>query len=107
MHPSYYYRAHCCILVFDVTRKVTYQHLSDWYAELREYCPDIPCVLVANKIDVDYNVSARMVSMSFYRHTLFIVYQLLFPFVYFIITMPRPCLFASGDEEKFQICSQK
>jgi len=22
MHPSYYYRAHCCVLVFDVTRKV-------------------------------------------------------------------------------------
>ena len=56
MHPSYYYRAHCCILVFDVTRKITYQHLSDWYKELREYCPSIPCVLVANKIDVDYNV---------------------------------------------------
>ena len=31
MHPSYYYRAHCCIMVFDVTRKVTYQHLADWF----------------------------------------------------------------------------
>jgi small GTP-binding protein len=57
MHPSYYYRAHCCILLFDVTRKVTYQHLADWYKELREYCENIPVVLVANKIDVDYNVS--------------------------------------------------
>lgn len=56
MHPSYYYRSHCCILVFDVTRKITYQHLSDWYKELREHCENIPCVLVANKIDVDYNV---------------------------------------------------
>ena len=56
MHPSYYYRAHCCILVFDVTRKITYQHLSDWFKELREYCNDIPCILVANKIDVDYQV---------------------------------------------------
>lgn len=53
-----YYRAHCCILVFDVTRKVTYQHLSDWYQELRDHCDNIPCVLVANKIDVDYNVSS-------------------------------------------------
>ena len=34
MHPSYYYRAHCCILVFDVTRKVTYQHLADWFVIL-------------------------------------------------------------------------
>jgi Rab-like protein 2 len=59
MHPSYYYRAHCCILVFDVTRKITYQHLTDWYTELREYCEDIPCVLVANKIDVDYNVTRK------------------------------------------------
>jgi Rab-like protein 2 len=59
MHPSYYYRAHCCVLVFDVTRKLTYQHLTDWYAELREYCPDIPVVLVANKIDVDYNVTRK------------------------------------------------
>ena len=57
MHPSYYYRAHVCILVFDVTRKATYSHLNDWYKELREYCPDIPVVLAANKIDVDYNVS--------------------------------------------------
>lgn len=59
MHPSYYYRAHCCILVFDVTRKMTYQHLSDWYKELRDYCENIPCILVANKIDVDYNVTRK------------------------------------------------
>lgn len=30
MHPSYYYKAHACILVFDVTRKVTYQNLANW-----------------------------------------------------------------------------
>lgn len=57
MHPSYYYRAHACVLVFDVTRKITYKNLTDWYGELRQYCEGIPCLLVANKIDVDYNVS--------------------------------------------------
>lgn len=56
MHPSYYYRAHACVLVFDVTRKATYKNLTDWYGELRQYCEGIPCLLVANKIDVDYNV---------------------------------------------------
>jgi hypothetical protein len=47
-----------CVLgqVFDVTRKVTYQNLPNWYQELREYCENIPCFLVANKIDVDLNV---------------------------------------------------
>ncbi len=30
MHSSYYYRAHACIMVFDVTRKVTYKNLETW-----------------------------------------------------------------------------
>lgn len=59
MHASYYYKAHACILVFDVTRKVTYQNLTQWYSELREHCETIPCLCVANKIDVDYAVTSK------------------------------------------------
>lgn len=59
MHPSYYYKAHACILVFDVTRKVTYQNLANWYQELRNYCESIPCICVANKIDVDEKVTTK------------------------------------------------
>mmetsp|Transcript_18180 Transcript_18180/g.53776 ORF Transcript_18180/g.53776 Transcript_18180/m.53776 type:complete len:157 (+) Transcript_18180:2-472(+) len=59
MHPAYYHKAHACILCFDVTRKATYQHLSDWYDELRESCENIPCILVANKIDIDYQVTRK------------------------------------------------
>ena len=44
---------------FDVTRKVTYKNLDRWYQELREYCPGIPTICVANKIDVDYRVTER------------------------------------------------
>ncbi|CAI8027240.1 Rab-like protein 2A, partial [Geodia barretti] len=51
MHTSYYHQAHACILVFDVTRKITYKNLQHWYSELRQNRPDIPCILVANKID--------------------------------------------------------
>jgi Rab-like protein 2 len=56
MHPSYYHRAHACILVFDVSRKLTYQHLEEWYKELQTYRPGLPTLVVANKIDVDYAV---------------------------------------------------
>ena len=42
--------------VFDVTRKQTYINLKQWYSELRQYCESIPCLLVGNKIDVDYRV---------------------------------------------------
>ena len=37
--------------VFDVSRKVTYKNLSQWYKELREYREKIPVLCVANKID--------------------------------------------------------
>ncbi|KDO27046.1 hypothetical protein SPRG_07757 [Saprolegnia parasitica CBS 223.65] len=63
MHPSYYFGASACILVFDVTRKTTYQHLADWYKELREYCENIPCFLAANKIDVDLEVTNKSSSL--------------------------------------------
>jgi Rab-like protein 2 len=59
MHPSYYHRANACILVFDVCRKSTYQHLEDWYKEMRRYSENIPCICVANKIDVNYEVTKK------------------------------------------------
>ncbi|XP_076806895.1 rab-like protein 2A [Clavelina lepadiformis] len=59
MHPSYYHQAQACILVFDATRKITYKNLTNWYRELRKYRPNIPCLLVANKIDADLGVTQR------------------------------------------------
>ncbi|NXT71829.1 RBL2A protein, partial [Chaetops frenatus] len=72
MHASYYHQAHACIMVFDVQRKVTYKNLNSWYKELREFRPEIPCIVVANKIDVDMKVTqksfnfARKFSLPFY-----------------------------------------
>jgi len=72
MHPSYYHSAHACILVFDSTRKTTYKNLANWYREVRQYRPEIPCILVANKIDVDLSVTkkqfnfAKKYSLPFY-----------------------------------------
>ncbi|XP_028916865.1 rab-like protein 2A isoform X2 [Ornithorhynchus anatinus] len=65
LHASYYHKAHACIMVFDVQRKVTYKNLGGWYKELREFRPEIPCVLVANKIDADMKVTQR--SFNFAR----------------------------------------
>uniref|UniRef100_A0A8C8VMV5 Rab-like protein 2B n=1 Tax=Pelusios castaneus TaxID=367368 RepID=A0A8C8VMV5_9SAUR len=72
MHASYYHKAHACIMVFDVQRKITYKNLSNWYKELREFRPEIPCIVVANKIDADMKVTqksfsfARKFSLPFY-----------------------------------------
>lgn len=59
VHPAYYDDASACVLVFDVTRKATYQHLSTWFEELRSACGRIPCICVANKIDMNYKVTAK------------------------------------------------
>ncbi|KAJ3109833.1 Rab-like protein 2A [Phlyctochytrium planicorne] len=54
MHPSYYISAHCCILCFDMTRKITYKNLDIWYEELVSHRGlGIPVVVVANKVDMD------------------------------------------------------
>ncbi|XP_039376303.1 rab-like protein 2B [Mauremys reevesii] len=72
MHASYYHKAHACIMVFDVQRKVTYKNLNNWYKELREFRPEIPCIVVANKIDADMKVTqksfnfARKFNLPFY-----------------------------------------
>ncbi|BHF69180.1 Rab-like protein [Sparganum proliferum] len=51
--------AHACILVFDVTRKITYKNLTNWLNELRTYRENIPCFCVANKIDADLDVTKK------------------------------------------------
>jgi GTPase SAR1 family protein len=54
MHPSYYLSAHCCILCFDMTRKITYKNLDTWYDELVSHRGTVvPVVVVANKVDMD------------------------------------------------------
>ena len=59
LHPSYYYGAHACIMVFDATRKITYDNLKIWYTEMRNHCEHIPCIVIANKIDLDPRTTKR------------------------------------------------
>ena len=59
MHPAYYHQAHCCILVFDVTRKPTYKNLEKWMSELRQFREHIPVIVACNKIDTDPEVTSK------------------------------------------------
>ncbi|GAB5371866.1 hypothetical protein AAMO2058_001616700 [Amorphochlora amoebiformis] len=46
-------------LVFDVTRKITYKNLMQWHKELKEHRPDIPVIVVANKIDENMKATSK------------------------------------------------
>lgn len=59
LHAAYYHGAQACIMVFDVSRKITYRNLATWYAELRSHRPKIPCICVANKIDKDPEMAGK------------------------------------------------
>lgn len=44
--------AHCGILMFDLTSRVTYSNVPKWHRDLVRVCEGIPIVLVGNKADV-------------------------------------------------------
>jgi small GTP-binding protein len=59
VRQSYLTNAEAGILVFDVTRKPTYENIKNWHKEITEATPTITLILVGNKIDL---VEAKQVS---------------------------------------------
>lgn len=63
LREGYYLEAQCAIIMFDVTSPSTYHSITTWHRDLTRVCPDIPIVLVGNKIDVrERKVSAKRVT---------------------------------------------
>lgn len=63
LREGYYLEANCAIIMFDVTSPATYRNVEDWYRNLVRVCPNIPIVLVGNKIDQrERKVQARRVT---------------------------------------------
>ncbi|XP_017654095.1 rab-like protein 2B isoform X1 [Nannospalax galili] len=57
MHASYYYKAHACIMVFDVQRKITYKNLST--------CTEPPLTLSPNSsLSLDGQANALLLSAA-------------------------------------------
>ena len=79
LRSGYYIKGQCAIIMFDVTARITYKHVPNWYRELCSVCGTwetidgvrtlvdmIPTVLVGNKVDVrDRKVTAK--SITFHR----------------------------------------
>jgi GTP-binding nuclear protein Ran len=63
LREGYYLEADCAIIMFDVTSPVTYRNVTTWHRDLTRVCPNIPIVLVGNKINVrDRKVPAKRVT---------------------------------------------
>ncbi len=53
VRKSYLANAEVGILVYDVTRRETYDNITDWYEEIKKVCSKISLILVGNKIDLE------------------------------------------------------
>lgn len=61
VRPVFYRGAAGIILVFDVTRRHTFDSLSAWYTEVSQVTGAVPSVLLANKMDL---IDQRQVSVE-------------------------------------------
>jgi GTP-binding nuclear protein Ran len=52
LRDGYYIQGQCAIIMFDVTSRVTYKNVPNWYTDLTRVCENIPIVLVGNKVEV-------------------------------------------------------
>ncbi len=51
---AYYKNSACAFLVYDVTKKETFEHISTWYEECLSNTPKTTLIaLVGNKVDIE------------------------------------------------------
>lgn len=62
LRDGYYIKGQCAIMMFDVTSRITYKNIPNWYRDISRVCENVPMVLVGNKVDVkDRQIKARQI----------------------------------------------
>ncbi|MFX0076474.1 MAG: Rab family GTPase [Candidatus Hermodarchaeota archaeon] len=62
MRHLYYKGAHGALIVGDITRENTFEQLKDfWSPDLKQFCGEIPKILVINKVDLKPIISDGLV----------------------------------------------
>eukprot|EP00768_Dysnectes_brevis_P003285 gnl/Dysnectes_brevis/2360_a2786_2766.p1 GENE.gnl/Dysnectes_brevis/2360_a2786_2766~~gnl/Dysnectes_brevis/2360_a2786_2766.p1 ORF type:complete len:207 (-),score=20.22 gnl/Dysnectes_brevis/2360_a2786_2766:56-676(-) len=51
---SYYRGAAGALLVYDITRRESFENVAGWLKDARQHAPDIVCMLVGNKADLGH-----------------------------------------------------
>ena len=65
VRPLYYSGTHGILLIYDCTRPETFYNIENWAKEAIKYIGHpIPCVLIANKIDLRHHVDLTVASVQ-------------------------------------------
>jgi len=56
LRPSFYRESNAAIIVYSLEEnqlgKRSFEHITDWYQDIKRFCGDVPIVLFANKVDL-------------------------------------------------------
>lgn len=62
MRDMYYTGTQAALIVGDLSRKRTFEQIKKfWYPDLINHCGHIPFVLIANKLDINHEISEKEV----------------------------------------------
>jgi len=63
LRDGYYIQGQCAIIMFDVTSRITYRSVPNWYRDITRVCENIPIVLCGNKVEIkDRKVKAKQIN---------------------------------------------
>lgn len=54
--PMYYRGALGALMVYDLTKRKTFESLDKWINDVKEHCNEIPIVIIGNKKDLDEKI---------------------------------------------------
>ncbi len=53
IRDHYYLDSSAALIVFDVSRKETFENLKVWFKDINSHCGEIPILILSNKIDLE------------------------------------------------------
>ena len=66
LRPLYYRKANGVLIIFDITRRSSFEGLDYWYNEVYINCGTIPYILIGNKLDLeDHRAVSRAEATSY------------------------------------------
>ena len=73
MTRVYYKDAHACIVMFDLTQRLTFQNAVKWKKDLDAKCSlqdgsPVPCLLLANKVSIVLDERGIQITFFLFLH---------------------------------------
>lgn len=53
LRDGYFIQSQCCIVMFDLTSKITFKNTINWLRDYIRVCPNTPIILCGNKVDIE------------------------------------------------------